>query len=82
MAVEAIYSIERQLKPEDDAVTRAEVNTLSVVIGEICSALAVSARPAMQYKSEVSTGESLCVPSRVCRDGIPSDPKWSEAEDT
>ena len=32
MAVGAIYSIERQLKPEDDAVTRAEVNTLSVVM--------------------------------------------------
>lgn len=46
MAVGAIYSIERQLKSEDDAVTRAEVNTLSVVIGEICSALAVSARSA------------------------------------
>jgi len=46
MAVGVVFSIERPVKPEDDAVTCAEVNTVGIDIGEILSALAVSVRPA------------------------------------
>ena len=39
----------------------------------------VGLKPFMQYKSEVSTGENLWTPPHVCKGGMPSNQKGSEA---